>query len=176
MILSRAEQSHTDQAMQDVEAIVSQAPEDQHLELRLWLRLLSCTNMITAHIRSKLRESFDITLPRFDVMAQLARSPDGLRLGELSARMMVTGGNLTGIIDALLAEGLITRETVPTDRRAAIVRLSKQGQKAFARMAADHEAWLAALFVDLKPQDVRDLTRELDILKQALRRSRSKTG
>jgi DNA-binding MarR family transcriptional regulator len=160
--------------MQDVEAIVSHAPEDQHLELRLWLRLLSCTNLITARIRSKLRETFDITLPRFDVMAQLARSPEGLRLGELSARMMVTGGNLTGIIDALVAEGLVTRETVPTDRRAAIVRLSKPGQNAFARMAADHEAWLAELFSDLKPQDVHDLSRELDTLKQALRRASGK--
>ena len=154
--------------------MVSHAPEDQHLELRLWLRLLSCTNMITARIRSKLRERFDITLPRFDVMAQLARSPDGLRLGELSARMMVTGGNLTGIIDALVTEGLVTRETVPTDRRAAIVRLSKPGQKAFAKMASDHESWLADLFADLKPQDVRDLTRALDTLKQALRKSRQK--
>lgn len=158
--------------MQDVEALISHAPEDQHVELRLWLRLLSCTNLITAQIRSRLRESFGITLPRFDVMAQLARSPDGLRLGELSARMMVTGGNLTGIIEALASEGLVTRETVPTDRRAAIVRLSKAGEKAFAKMAAEHEVWLNELFAGLKAQDMRDLTGELDTLKQALRRAR----
>lgn len=154
--------------------MVSQAPEGQHPELRLWLRLLSCTNLITAHIRGKLRETFDITLPRFDVMAQIARSPDGLRLGELSVRMMVTGGNLTGIIDALVADGLVTRETVPTDRRAAVVRLSKTGQKAFVKMAAEHETWLAELFAGLKPEDLSAMTHELDALKQAVRRVHGK--
>lgn len=101
-------------------------------ELRLWLRLLSTTNIISGQIRRRLRAKFDVTLPAFDLMAQLDREPDGLRLGELSKRMMVTNGNLTGLVERLVQEGLVKRETDPQDRRAFIVRLSRAGKTKFA--------------------------------------------
>src|SRR4030095_8969398 len=75
--------------------------------LRLWLRLLTCTQIIEKQVRGGLRAQFDTTLPRFDLMAQLERSPEGLKMNELSRRMMVTGGNVTGITDQLAAEGLV---------------------------------------------------------------------
>jgi hypothetical protein len=102
----------------------TRATSEHAPDLRLWLRTLACTNLIENHIRTRLRADFGITLPRFDLMAQLERSPQGLKMGELSKRMMVTGGNVTGITDQLVAEGLVVREDSPRDRRAYIVKLT----------------------------------------------------
>ena len=115
--------------------------------------MLACTNIIEAQVRSRLRSQFGITLPRFDLMAQLERSPEGLKMGELSKRMMVTGGNVTGITDQLVAEGLVVREDNPKDRRAYIVKLTPEGRKAFKRMAGSHEQWIVELLGGLGEKD-----------------------
>lgn len=124
--------------------------EDHHQSLKLWLRMLSCTVMLETEIRSRLRTQFDITLPRFDLMAQLERHPEGMRMGELSKRMMVTGGNITGITDQLEQEKLVQRVAVANDRRAYTVKLTAAGRRAFKRMAVVHEAWIAELFSGLQ--------------------------
>ena len=89
---------------------------DDHRALRLWLRLLTCTQLIEGQVRGRLRERFATTLPRFDLMSQLERHPQGLKMNELSRRMMVTGGNVTGIVDQLAAEGLVERQADAADR------------------------------------------------------------
>lgn len=127
--------------------------EDHHQALKLWLRLLTCTNLITAEIRTRLRENFDTTLPRFDLLAQLERHPEGLKMRELSKRMMVTTGNVTGITDQLEAEGLVRREPDPQDRRAYTVKLTPQGRKVFAQMAQEHESWVIDLFEGLSSSE-----------------------
>ncbi|MCI3207750.1 MULTISPECIES: MarR family transcriptional regulator [Pandoraea] len=120
----------------------TRAHDREHDALRLWLRLLTCANMIETDIRSRLRQEFDCTLPRFDLLAQLDRHPEGLKMGELSKRMMVTGGNVTGITDQLEKEGWVTRETVVNDRRAFLIKLTPRGKKAFSNMARAHEGWI----------------------------------
>ncbi|MDR3398997.1 MAG: MarR family transcriptional regulator [Pandoraea sp.] len=120
----------------------TRAHDREHDALRLWLRLLTCANMIETDIRSRLRQEFDCTLPRFDLLAQLDRHPEGLKMGELSKRMMVTGGNVTGITDQLEKEGWVTRETVVNDRRAFLIKLTPRGKKAFSDMARAHEMWI----------------------------------
>ncbi|MER3480046.1 MAG: MarR family transcriptional regulator [Meiothermus sp.] len=127
--------------------------EDHHQALRLWLRLLTCTNLITSQIRTRLRENFDTTLPRFDLLAQLERHPEGLKMGELSKRMMVTTGNVTGITDQLEAEGLVRREPNPQDRRSYTVRLTPLGRRIFAQMAQEHEGWVIELFEGLSSSE-----------------------
>jgi len=126
-------------------------------ELRLWLRMLACTQLVEREVRTGLRERFDTTLPRFDLMAQLERAPEGLRMNELSRRMMVTGGNVTGITDQLQAEGLVERAEVAGDRRAYLVRLTPKGRKQFNAMAAAHEAWIVDAFAGLAPRDIQAL-------------------
>ena len=106
----------------------SRIEHDDHQAIRLWLRLLTCTNLIERHLRNRLRSEFDITLPRFDLMAQLAREPEGLTMGDLSQRMMVSGGNVSGIATQLEKEGLISREPVPGNRRAFCVTLTEGSQ------------------------------------------------
>jgi DNA-binding MarR family transcriptional regulator len=127
----------------------TRAIQGDHQALRLWLRLLSCTVSIENKIRLRLRREFNTTLPRFDLMAQLERSHDGLRMNELSRRMMVSGGNVTGITDQLELEGLVTREACPWDRRAFTVRLTFSGLKRFRQMAARHEQWVIELLAGL---------------------------
>ena len=135
--------------------VETRASDDHHQALRLWLRLLACTGMIESEIRGRLRADFGTTLPRFDLMAQLERHPSGLRMSELSRRMMVTSGNITGITDQLVDEGLVRREPDPSDRRAFVVKLTPAGRRLFDRMAAAHEGWIAELFAGLGPADMR---------------------
>ncbi|MFB9242272.1 MarR family transcriptional regulator [Massilia antarctica] len=148
--------------------LASRLTQDHHQSLKLWLRMLSCTVRIENEIRSRLRTTFDITLPRFDLMAQLERHPDGLRMGELSRRMMVTGGNITGITDQLEQEALVVRVPDPKDRRAYKVKLTSEGHTAFARMAVVHEEWIADLLKDMSPDDKGQLIALLSQMKQHL--------
>lgn len=147
----------------DLEA---RAHQDHHEALRLWLRLLTCTQLIEKRIRSGLRAQFDTTLPRFDLMAQLERHPEGLKMKELSHRLMVTGGNVTGITDQLVQEGLVERLPVVDDRRAFRVRLTPVGRAAFAAMAQAHEAWIVQAFAGLSSRDVQQLYLLLGKVKQ----------
>ncbi len=142
--------------------------DDAPLDLKLWLRLLSCTVRVENTIRSRLRTTFGITLPRFDLMAQLERHPDGLRMGELSKRMMVTGGNVTGIADQLEREELVLRVPDPHDGRAFMLKLTPRGRTAFAQMAAVHQGWVADLFGDVSPDDKARMIALLDTMKRQL--------
>jgi DNA-binding MarR family transcriptional regulator len=138
----------------DAETKAAERPHDHHDELRLWLRLLTCTTLIETEVRRRLRTEFDVTLPRFDLMAQLDKTPDGMTLGELSSRMMVSNGNVTGLVERLVADGLIARKPAPNDRRAQIVRLTAAGRRAFRAMARAHEGWILEIFADLRPADI----------------------
>ena len=134
--------------------------------LRLWLRMLTLTQLVEKQVRTQLREQFETTLPRFDLMAQLERNPDGLKMNELSRRMMVTGGNVTGITDQLVAEGLVERIGVEGDRRACRIRLTPQGRKQFNKMARQHEGWILAAFESLSPRELESLHALLGKVKQ----------
>lgn len=134
-------------------------------ETRLWLRLLSTTKLISTEIRKRLRAEFGATLPQFDLMAQLFREKDGLRLGELSKRTMVTNGNITGLVERLEADGLVLRETPTGDRRVTVAKLTPEGEKAFAAMAAAHEIWLRDLMGDVDPQLITSLWSQVGEIK-----------
>jgi DNA-binding MarR family transcriptional regulator len=140
---------------------------DHHQSLRVWLRMLACTNLIGNHVRQKLQAQFGTTLPRFDLMAQLERAPQGLKMGELTRRLMVTGGNVTGITDMLEAEGLVTRATDPEDQRAFRVKLTRAGEQQFRRMAQEHERWVVELFDDLTVKQKTRLAELLAALKMS---------
>jgi DNA-binding MarR family transcriptional regulator len=126
--------------------------------LRLWLRLLKMTGHVEAELRRRLRERHDTTLPRFDVMAALSRHPEGLKMSGLSQFLKVSNGNVTGIVERLVSEGLAHRVVQPGDRRAQIVRLTAKGEETFATMAADHEAWIDELMGGLSAEDARQMT------------------
>ncbi len=155
----------------DAETKAVEKPEDHREELRLWLRLLTCTTLIEGEVRRRLRERFDVTLPRFDLMAQLDKAPDGMTLSDLSKRMMVSNGNLTGLVDRLVASGHIDRTVSPTDRRAMVIRLTQSGRAEFRAMAAEHELWIAELFNGLTDKDRNDLMRLLAKTKLSARRA-----
>jgi DNA-binding MarR family transcriptional regulator len=131
--------------------------------------MLACTNRIEIFVRQNLQAKFATTLPRFDLMAQLERVPQGLNMSELSQRMMVTCGNVTGITDVLEKDGLVAREVDPTDRRVFNVKLSAEGQRQFRRMAAEHEQWVIGLFEGMSVKHKKQLVELLGELKQTIR-------
>jgi len=152
----------------DSETKVAERPADHEAELRLWLRLLTCTTLIEGEIRRRLRDSFDVTLPRFDLLAQLDKAPNGMTLGELSQRMMVSNGNVTGLTERLVEQGLLDRRASPTDRRAQIVSLTAEGRRAFRSMARTHEDWIADIFSGLNAA-------EIDMLMNLLAKTKAST-
>lgn len=135
----------------------SRVGADDHRALRLWLRLLTCSAHIERYVRTRLRGRFGTTLPRFDLMSQLKRHPEGLRMNALSRRLMVTSGNVTGIVDQLEREGHVERVDDAEDRRAYRVRLTKSGERAFAEMAGEHEAWIVELLSGLTRREHAEL-------------------
>jgi DNA-binding MarR family transcriptional regulator len=155
----------------DAETKAAELPEDHRDELRLWLRLLTCTTMIEGEIRRRLRDRFDVTLPRFDLMAQLEKAPEGMTLSDLSKRMMVSNGNLTGLVERLVASGHLDRRTSKTDRRAQVIRLTPLGEREFRTMAAAHEDWIASLFGGLAKSEQEELMRLLAKTKSSARQA-----
>jgi DNA-binding MarR family transcriptional regulator len=142
------------------------ARAQDHRALRIWLRLLTCTQLVERRVRSRLRERFATTLPRFDLMAQLERHPEGLKMSELSRLLMVTGGNVTAIVDQLEKEGLVERVDEPADRRAFRIQLTRSGGKSFAEMARAHEEWVVELLAGMSRREQDELLRLLAKVKQ----------
>jgi len=130
--------------------------------LRLWLKLLKASKWVEAELRERLRLEFDTTLPRFDVMAALQRHGDGLTMSQLSGELRVSNGNVTGIVDRLVEEGLVVRIPVLNDRRATTVRLTGKGRERFAAMAARHEEWVDGLLETLDGEMIRTLSMQLE--------------
>jgi len=155
----------------DAETKVAERPADHEAELRLWLRLLTCTTLIEGEVRRRLRDEFEVTLPRFDLMAQLDKAPNGMTLGELSQRMMVSNGNVTGLAERLVEQGLLDRRPSPDDRRAQIVSLTAEGRRTFRAMARTHEEWIARIFAGLDAADVDQLMALLAKTKSSARKA-----
>lgn len=153
----------------DAETKVGEAPADHRAELRLWPRLLTCTTLIETEIRTRLREEFDFTLPRFDLLAQLDKAEGGMVLGELSKRLMVSPGNVTAIVERLLESGHITRTPAAKDRRTQIVAMTPQGRRSFKRLAHEHGEWIGRLFADLDAKEIETLMSALAKLKTSVR-------
>lgn len=134
------------------------------IDLRVWVRLLSCAMRIEKRLRRNFADQFDTTLPRFDVMASLDRYPDGQTMGELSRALLVSNGNVTSIVRQLEAQKLITSRTDPLDRRSAIVALTPTGKSHFAELAKAHHGWVKEALADFpqpKQQQLFDLLADL---------------
>ncbi len=122
--------------------------------LRTWLELLRASNAIKKFTDTEFRSQFGLSISRFDVLSALDRAgPEGLRAGALSQKLMVTDGNTTQVTAPLIRDGLVKRKTDREDARVAIFSLTKKGEKLFAKMAAEHQAWIADVFAGLsKPE------------------------
>lgn len=149
---------------------IEQAHESDgaHLELRIWLRLLSCATRIEKALNARLRKEFNMTLARFDLLAQLSRSPAGATMSDVSQLLMVSNGAITGLVQKLEADGFIHREVDSGDRRTFRLRLSQEGAKKFGKMARRHEEWVIALIGELSPVAQSDLLQHLTLLKRRL--------
>jgi DNA-binding MarR family transcriptional regulator len=136
--------------------------------LRLWLKLLSCCMIVEKRLRTRLDADFETTLPRFDVLAALERHSEGLKMSELSDSLMVSNGNVTGVVTRLIEDGQVTRTVDQEDRRSATVRLTRKGRDAFLKMAAANEQWMEEMFADLSDNQTDDLMRLLTNMRRSI--------
>lgn len=125
--------------------------------IRTWLRLMSCETVIEQQLRSLFRTNFSVTLPQFDVLSELERSARKMTMSELSRELMVSNGNVTGVIDRLEKNGFVTRTRAEHDRRIQYIELTPMGRSEFNEMARSHESWLDKMFSDLSPDDMASL-------------------
>ena len=142
--------------------------ERGHLELRLWLRMINCSMKMESILSQRLRKEFKISMARFDVMSRLERFPDGLTMSELSRRLIVSNGAITGLVDKLADAGLVTRREDPKDRRSMIVRLTRRGRENFLRMARRHEEWVVSILGELSVEAQSELLQNLTLLQRNL--------
>ena len=149
-------------AQRDLETRVR---DEDHTALRLWLRLLSSSQLIENNVRDLLRTEFDFTLPRFDLMAQLHRHPEGLSMSSLAELMMVSGGNVTNIVKQLEKTALVKRTPQATDNRSLLVTMTAKGQRVFDKIMPQHEAWIVSMMEGLAAEDVQALMQGLGKLK-----------
>lgn len=142
------------------------------MELRVWLRLITCFNLLDGAVRQSLHQTHSMTLPRFDVLAQLYRTSAPMSMGELSRRLMVTNANITGLISRLTREGLVDRRPSSQDRRRQIVELTTEGRRLFEAMAEDHRDWLSDMTAGLDHKEMTELFGLLGRLKESVLHSR----
>ena len=155
--------------MKTKEVSKESAAEHSKESLRTWLRLLSCETVIERQLRTLLRQNFSVTLPQFDVLSELERSGDPLTMSQLSKELMVSNGNVTGVIDRLEKTGFVKRVRAEHDRRIQYIELTTKGGYEFDRMASQHERWLADLLSDLSLS-------EMGKLQQLLLKTRQSVG
>ena len=154
----------------------ARAEHDDHLSLKLWLRLLACSTQVETEVRQRLRSGFGISLARFDYLAQLHRHAEGLSMSTLSRYLMVTGGNVTALTDELEREGLVQRDSDPDDRRSWRLRMTAAGRKAFDRIAREHEQWVIELFAGLDTAQKQTLYEGLGRLRVQMAASQDKAA
>jgi DNA-binding MarR family transcriptional regulator len=133
--------------------------------------MLRATTIIEKRIRAYLKSEFDSTLPRFDVLSALFRETAPITMSQLTDHLLVSNGNLTGLVNRLVEDGLIQRESDPGDRRAQRVMLTTQGRAAFREMAQKHEALVDSLFAAMSDEDMENMLKLTTTLDGALRDS-----
>lgn len=146
----------------DVETRLNESDSDS---LRLWLRLNSCNNQVQNYIREKMRQEFNLTLPRFDLMAQLIGHKNGLKMGEISERLMVSNGNTTSIVLQLEKDGLVERLINQEDRRSTLIRLTTKGTKLHNKINKSYVQWLEDIFATVSTAQYKRLHKDLSDLK-----------
>ncbi|MBL4801175.1 MAG: MarR family transcriptional regulator [Emcibacter sp.] len=154
----------------------TQKQETETKKLALWLRLITNTNIIEKEIRNLFRSEFNVTLPRFDLMSALYREPGGLTMGELSKKMLVSNGNVTGIVERLQKEGLVKRWALPTDRRIYSVGLTPKGRTDFKVMADQHKKWVADILTDIQDEDLDPMIAQMTRMGQVLKDRKEAKG
>jgi DNA-binding MarR family transcriptional regulator len=155
--------------MSKADVMGARSSERSKQTLRCWLHMLSSVTLIEQRLRGKLRQAFQITLPQFDILAELERAAQPQTMTELSRRLMVSNGNVTGVVDRLELAGLVRREVSPTDRRVLFIGLTPKGKDAFGDMAIAHEKWVGEMLADLAPSEVSALSEHLISAKRSIR-------
>jgi DNA-binding MarR family transcriptional regulator len=140
---------------------------DSRANVRLWLRLLGCSTVVEKRVRSRLAK-LGATLPRFDVMAALERHPEGMTMSQLSRLLLVSNGNVTGLVQSLAKDGLVGIAPSSSDGRSTIVSLTASGKQHFNKLAEAHHDWIDEMFAGLDEEHNRQLFDLLGVLRASI--------
>lgn len=144
-------------------------PAETQLSMRVHLRLATVRNLLMRESRLA-ADRWGLTLPQFDVVAELARADEqGFTFVQISRLLLVTSGNLTGIIDRLEGAGLVRREADARDRRVIRIHLTDKGRSLVQRMLPRHAQAVQALLSFMPKGQLQQLSEMLGDLRTGLR-------
>lgn len=147
--------------------VLESLPEEaQHR--RAWLGLVRCFSSIERVLMRRLSDEFNSSLPRYDVLTALALAPEALTMGELASMLMVTKGNITGVVARLKKEGLVRKAASETDRRVQSVTMTKKGRELWGAMHAHYDRTVAEVLSGQSREDLRALTQVLEATRLAI--------
>ena len=138
--------------------------------VRLWLELLRCAKTQEMRLGTRFRKNFGQSLTRFDALSQLYRADNTtLSVTALASRLLAsTSGNITGLIDRMEDDGLVSRRANPEDRRSFIVSLTPRGKEIFEEMAIEHGHWVTEGFDGLSAGELKTLQSSMIELRKHL--------
>jgi DNA-binding MarR family transcriptional regulator len=136
-------------------------------ELRAWFRLLLIHKTMSRKISARLRAEFELSTARFDTLAQLDAAGGEMTMGELSAQLMVTSGNVTGVIDGMTTDKLVARRRHETDRRSIVIAMTPAGRNLFAKARAALSKWMGEAMTDMSDAELAQLIKLFGKLKHS---------
>ncbi len=134
-------------------------------EVQLWVTLDRVYTILSRNLSAKV-SALGLTTPQYRVLRQLGGA--GRSASELAALLGVTPGNLTGILDRLEQEGLLSRERGKTDRRSLQVRITPAGEALMSRAVPEMHQHLRQLFTTLDADEVTQMKALLERLERQL--------
>ena len=135
---------------------------------RAWLELVRCFSRIERILMRRLSDEFNSSLPRYDVLTALALAPEALTMGALASMLMVTKGNITGVVTRLKKEGLVRKIASETDRRIQSVTMTEKGRTLWSAMHARYDRTIAEVLSGQSKEDLRSLTQALKVTRLAV--------
>jgi DNA-binding MarR family transcriptional regulator len=123
-------------------------------------------------VMRRLRATFpddELSMSEYDVLFNLSRLPGGAaRIRDLNRRLLLTQPSVSRLLDRIAARGLITKTDDPRDARGTIVTLTPEGAAMFRRVGARHAAAIAEIMAVLPPEELRELGRLSDRLREGI--------
>ena len=143
------------------ETVLRSLPEDAY-NRRAWLALLRCFSSIERVLMQHISQEYNSSLPRYDILTALALSKHSLTMGELASKLMVSKGNITGVVRRLKLDGLVRKVPSKTDRRVQSVTISAKGKRLWQAMHDDYDHIISELLSGQSEKTIRDLTKRLE--------------
>jgi DNA-binding MarR family transcriptional regulator len=142
------------------ETVVASLPATDH-RMRAWLAMVGCFTSVERSLRRHFNHVFRSSLPRYDVLMALVHFPDGLTMGQLASKLMVSKGNMTGVVRRLQQNNCVRQASSRHDRRVRVVTLTSKGRTLWEQMHGEYRSVIEDVLSQLSKTESRLLTQSL---------------